>query len=74
MTQKLNQLYSCAMEICTSNIADVPSSENGGPANPLLIELPVNYYSSHCKVMYSEIRGISRRGLHSVPVCRYCTA
>lgn len=45
-------LYKQALSQSLSNYQDVPSSKDGGPANPLLIAPPKDYASSTLKVMY----------------------
>lgn len=48
----LVDLYEKEMSYSLLNYAGVPSSKEGGPANPLLISPPDNYSTSALKIMY----------------------
>jgi hypothetical protein len=46
------KLYKKAFDECMATISEQPKSDEGGPANPLLINPHNNYSSSDLKVMY----------------------
>lgn len=48
----LAELYEKEMTNSLLNYQDVPGSEDGGPANPLLISPPEDYTSSTLKIMF----------------------
>lgn len=52
LTPELQQIYLQAFNHCMDTIESVPSSSEGGPANPLVIKPPVGYFESGLKVMY----------------------
>jgi hypothetical protein len=50
--EQLNLVYQTAYKICMKNIANIPGSAQGGPANPLLLKPKESYFNSSFKVMF----------------------